>query len=193
MRFARFSVNTKRAVARGIANALRFASLKELSPEEISTVRNSGLDAFRYMMITVSKSIPNEGSRINPVKCICDCEGSAWHDDTVTCPVHSPLDWQQSDVNTALAELRQANLTMHSIRRTAAVIIRVFCNEKLGREPNSYEVKRTQQLFGWKGKSGESLFFHYARDYKKYKLCELPLVWTGLMRIIMGVDPDPVE
>ena len=104
------------------------------------------------------------------------------------CPVHCIIDWTQDHIDYALAEMRQYGLAMHSLRRTAAVIVRVYTREILGRDPSSSEMLRLAKIFGWCKKTAKAMFNQYAKDYEKYSLKDLPLVWSGLMTLVLGQD-----
>lgn len=79
------------------------------------------------------------------------------------------------------------NLRMHTLRRTAAVIVRLFFHEVARREMNDEELKKTKKRFGWKSKAKENrlkIFEHYAKDWRNFSLSEMPPVWKGLIKEI---------
>ena len=83
---------------------------------------------------------------------------------------------------------------MHSLRRTAATIVKVFFKEVLNRNPTAEETQRVKTLFGWKSdtsvKTGEtSLFTHYAKGWETRRLAELPDIYSGLIAYVLGVKP----
>lgn len=88
--YERLTKSAKMIASRGIDNAARFASLREIGPDEVSAVKGSGTDAHRVVMILVNKCLPAEGCRINKCRCSCVPDSDSNH-----CIVHNKKDWTQ--------------------------------------------------------------------------------------------------